>query len=1087
MEALVHKLCEAVENEDANLSENPCYKFFIQARVSRSWRSYVLDGKKELYNSCSFRPRGDTVSNVKIHLHSRWRYCKYDSSVADAITQMSSISLLLEAPYDISPISSTRIYRMSPFTRNDNTRKVIHNAVISRQMDQQSLNVMENVENKDMNEISVSTNTIALPYFKPNRASGYGVNSSLAQSGMLSSSHLANTRHILVDNTSHLEMGMFCLDINSLSRVTEKQPERSIDQQAFTKELDQHSQKNDYTDKKSQVDSPVKSTFKYNRDCIFDIYSNSSLTSKTISEKMGGPDVTSPDHVFLYNRRLPTSDNDLEETVVMPSQNLCEGTDKQGASLRSIYDRFQSECCSSQEETSHSSNLNVQDSKDISRHCLKTDGDQMFNCCNSGVSTKARSHRTLIPHKSARETITSQYNTQPIPLPGISDASISDTLPVNHQSSQAGEQSQVINKQLKVMMISTKVRQSSPCSNDTPDTLTTEQDPQVMVENGHAELNVKLRNRMSTKALDSHVFLEQGKIPCFFTPRTKCRLNSSNSCHRNSSLFDEPVEMPQRGRRVKSPCGTQQIPSLAPNADVSRRNRFPVSVVSENAENWGICEFERWNNPPATSILDFPFHRQPSPVKHKPEETVNILDFLTDDLSSSNTETIKSGPHFNTLCGDQQEESPGHTWLTEDGDEEISRESGQEVMVNGYTQFGHPFIVPQFNGSLVHGTVVEAPIRTSVKKARYSFSRLSGVVKSDCKTLNNSQLSTIIDSGTQDVPLSPGGRPVNDSTVEQMEYLYLDNERGHTLIERHIPCTDESSNSAKSSDDTILYDWRDYKINKQTIDKIPSNRVAIELYRLSNNELARKLLDIGEDIGPVTSQNRKTFIFLLDKRLKEQTSKGIKGISGYNQELSLALRTSNIPNCSMDEAALSLEFDQPDKTRKWREGILKSSFNYLLMDPRVTRNLPSRCHTLSQNECFRTFVSAVFYVGKGKRSRPYCHLYEALSYYKEKNKRVCSKVQHIVDIWKCGLGVISLHCFQNTIPVEAYIREACMVDAIGLKMLTNQKKGVYYGQVQSWNPARQRCLGVHLLHRAMQIFLAEGERQLRPPDIQAGR
>lgn len=41
------------------------------------------------------------------------------------------------------------------------------------------------------------------------------------------------------------------------------------------------------------------------------------------------------------------------------------------------------------------------------------------------------------------------------------------------------------------------------------------------------------------------------------------------------------------------------------------------------------------------------------------------------------------------------------------------------------------------------------------------------------------------------------------------------------------------------------------------------------------------------------------------------------------------------------------------------------------------------------------------------------------------------KVQHIIDIWKDGYGVVSLHCFQSVIPVEAYTREACMVDAIG--------------------------------------------------------
>lgn len=53
----------------------------------------------------------------------------------------------------------------------------------------------------------------------------------------------------------------------------------------------------------------------------------------------------------------------------------------------------------------------------------------------------------------------------------------------------------------------------------------------------------------------------------------------------------------------------------------------------------------------------------------------------------------------------------------------------------------------------------------------------------------------------------------------------------------------------------------------------------------------------------------------------------------------------------------------------------------------------------------------------------------------------------------------------------------------GLKMLTNQKRGDFYGVVSNWPVKKKRELGVHLLYRAMQIFLAEGERQLRPLDI----
>lgn len=55
---------------------------------------------------------------------------------------------------------------------------------------------------------------------------------------------------------------------------------------------------------------------------------------------------------------------------------------------------------------------------------------------------------------------------------------------------------------------------------------------------------------------------------------------------------------------------------------------------------------------------------------------------------------------------------------------------------------------------------------------------------------------------------------------------------------------------------------------------------------------------------------------------------------------------------------------------------------------RVTQNLPLRCHALSPAERFQTFVRAIFYVGKGKRARPYSHLYEALAHYRGGKKQV---------------------------------------------------------------------------------------------------
>lgn len=361
---------------------------------------------------------------------------------------------------------------------------------------------------------------------------------------------------------------------------------------------------------------------------------------------------------------------------------------------------------------------------------------------------------------------------------------------------------------------------------------------------------------------------------------------------------------------------------------------------------------------------------------------------------------------------------------------------------------------------------------------------------------------------------TPGGRPVIQDLDEPVEYLYTDTEQGHKLIETHVPPTANTSLSSSmstttsSGEETIIYDWRSMqtdmikdrgKENQRPQIKVEEEgkegeSLLLETRGMTDKELRLRLTEFGESPGPISSRTRPTYMRRLHRLLQESNSQSphqqkqsdhSKIDLGYSPELSRALRTFELPCCHADEQALCQQFDQPDQNRKWREGIIKSSFNYLLLDPRVTKNLPFRSHTMTPHECFQTFIHSIFYVGKGKRSRPYSHLYEALEYYRgdKTSKKLCPKVQQILQVWSAEQGVISLHCFQNVIPVEAYTREACMVEAIGLNMLTNQKRGDFYGVVSNWQVKRKRELGVHLLYRAMQIFLAEGERQLRPADI----
>ncbi|ELR46079.1 Ankyrin repeat and LEM domain-containing protein 1 [Bos mutus] len=248
---------------------------------------------------------------------------------------------------------------------------------------------------------------------------------------------------------------------------------------------------------------------------------------------------------------------------------------------------------------------------------------------------------------------------------------------------------------------------------------------------------------------------------------------------------------------------------------------------------------------------------------------------------------------------------------------------------------------------------------------------------------------------------------------------------------------------------------------------------------MSDLELLQGLRALGKSPGPITSFTRPRYL----RQLKEAQAAPSPDFSGHSPELAEALRTGRIPDAQADEDALAQQFERPDPTRRWREGVVKSSFTYLLLDPRKTQDLPARAFSMTLAECLRIFVQAIFYVGKGTRARPDVHLWEALSHRRRPGKQACPKVRRILDIWATGRGIVSLHCFQHVVPAEAYTREACLVDALGIQMLTNQKQGHCYGVVADW-PLTRRCrLGVHLLHRALLVFLAEGERELRPQDI----
>lgn len=281
------------------------------------------------------------------------------------------------------------------------------------------------------------------------------------------------------------------------------------------------------------------------------------------------------------------------------------------------------------------------------------------------------------------------------------------------------------------------------------------------------------------------------------------------------------------------------------------------------------------------------------------------------------------------------------------------------------------------------------------------------------------------------------------------------------------------------------------------------------------DNLRKELVTLGINPGPITTSTKKVYLKKLYNLKKEnpvtmmnvEKTKNKGEISYlfrlpilcfeinkiffcivYSIELEKSLRdftwTLNLSPCIELEKKMIQRFEEPDSRKRWREGIIKSSFTYLLLDPRITNDLPNKVDKMDKKDLWRSFLNSIFYVGKGKRSRPYSHLYQAVSWHNAgKSMSQDKKIQYILDIWKDGVGVVCLHIFQNVIPAEAYTREAAMIEVLGLKNLKNIKTGNYYGIASTWSLKEKKSLGLYLLYRAMLIFLNEGERQLRPVDI----
>lgn len=345
-----------------------------------------------------------------------------------------------------------------------------------------------------------------------------------------------------------------------------------------------------------------------------------------------------------------------------------------------------------------------------------------------------------------------------------------------------------------------------------------------------------------------------------------------------------------------------------------------------------------------------------------------------------------------------------------------------------------------------------------------------------------------------------GDSVVNSSTSENCHYI--------TALD-----LGEAGDERKSiihRDDSFLTDDDDQDSDYDPLDGIRDDDIDLGM---ENWKLRLELKRLGRNPGPITPSTKKLYAKLLthltkqDKELVYSPRTTTKSqLNGYSVELNSIITGKFSIKQALD---LEREFLQLSDTKDYHGP--KQFFNYILIDPRISKNLSEQAMELSDSDTsgnhpspkfennnnakpkhvmnkvnrkfnpklFSIFLESIFYIGKGQKKRDLMHLYDALA---DRNSITQKKIDRIRSIWDDGYGVVSLHLFHNITSKEALTREALMIETIGLPNLTNLLRGTIQFRL-GWNEHKRKLLGALLLHRAYSQLLNEGERQLRREDL----
>ena len=177
--------------------------------------------------------------------------------------------------------------------------------------------------------------------------------------------------------------------------------------------------------------------------------------------------------------------------------------------------------------------------------------------------------------------------------------------------------------------------------------------------------------------------------------------------------------------------------------------------------------------------------------------------------------------------------------------------------------------------------------------------------------------------------------------------------------------------------------------------------------------------------------------------------------------------------------------------KELKEAPKRAFYSYALIDSSKLSKMLKRKQTFSLIPeepglaDFSIFKSAIFYIGKGINARKLLHLTQAKKFFMGiitpgKNK---DKLSKIVSLWKNNQGVTILQLDCNATNYEALTREYAMIEAVGLKQLSNLKQSNCYGEVCTWSTNKVMNYGDMLLFQMFKNFISRPSSPILASDV----